>query len=406
MDTDFRTGSVSRQAGRRTMALAAFASVVLGLVAVAGSAQGSDADRAKPKIAFGRWFPALDDYRLFTIKPDGSDERLLLGHSAETPVWSPDETKLLVTLTGLRGIGSATLNPDGSGFNQFGPPRSTLSLTCQAWSPDGIDVACAGYDPGGDPSRYGMYTIRASDGGDLLQLTTRPNGLSDDGQFVNDIPVGYSADGSWILFDRNRRSDVGILFAVRPDGTDLHRLTSKSLAVPCCRAAWSPHGSRVVFPAYLTEKHQLPSGLPQSALFVVNADGTGLHRITPSRPGARNAQWSPTGRLIAFNSPLLSGAQVYVVRPSGTGLRKVTSPTNGYVSFAPVWSPGGAKLAFTSCSPDVKRGQLDLWIMNPNGTGLRQLTSTPEPHFDFQPAWGTGASNTTSANICAEPQDF
>jgi Tol biopolymer transport system component len=344
--------------------------------------------RTNGKIAFGRWFPALDDFRIFTINPDGSDERPLLKHKAEDPVFSPDGRKIAVTLTGPRGPASATVNPDGSGLNRLTPRRPTLRLSCQAWSPNGRRLACTGYGRGGRPSRYGMYTIRASDGRKLRQVTTHPNGTPDDGQGVNDVPIGYSANGSRILFERNHQNDLGRLFTVRTGGTNLRRLMPKSLAVQCCHAGWSPDGSRVAFAAYRKPRQ------PRGAVFVVKANGTRLRRITPSHLGALNAQWSPDGRFIAFNSlPPRALSQIYLVRPSGNGLRKLTSQTSGYGSFSPVWSPDGAKLAFRSCNPDIHRCQaVGLWTINANGTGLFQLTDPALPHFDSRAAWGSSTS--------------
>ena len=71
----------------------------------------------------------------------------------------------------------------------------------------------------------------------------------------------------------------------------------------------------------------------QSALFVVNADGTGLHQLTPNGLGALHPHWSPNGRLIAFNNevqqPGTASDQIFVVHPDGSGLTRVTNPTNG-----------------------------------------------------------------------------
>ena len=45
-----------------------------------------------------------------------------------------------------------------------------------------------------DPSRNGIYTVRASDGGDMTQITSNPVG--------GDIPGEYSPDGTRLVFKR------------------------------------------------------------------------------------------------------------------------------------------------------------------------------------------------------------
>ena len=123
-------------------------------------------------------------------------------------------------------------------------------------------------------------------------------------------------------------------------------------------------------------------------MFVVNADGTGLRRITPFGLGARNgATWSPDGRLIAFNLRFLDspGSQIWVVHPDGTGLRELTLPSSGYASYEPVWSPDSSRLLFER----VKRVSADgeaLWIANVDGSGLTKLTDVPG---DTNYAWGS-----------------
>lgn len=126
----------------------------------------------------------------------------------------------------------------------------------------------------------------------------------------------------------------------------------------------------------------LPSGRADgAALFVVNADGTGLRQITPTAIGAFSAQWSPDGHLIAFSSG--GQPQTWVVRPDGTGLTRVTSPASGYVSLTPVWSPDSTKLLFNRGNG---RGQTSLWTANTDGSGLSKLTDTAE---FTRYAWGT-----------------
>src|SRR5436190_8519289 len=367
---------------RRLIALVTVSGVtVLGLAVVGGPSEASSVP-TNGKIAFGRFNVALDDYQTFTINPDGTGEHRLLPGASEGATWSPDGTKIAVTIHRGQFIRSATLNPDGSGLKVVTPPGPSLS--CRAWSPDGQRLACAGWGPHPKVTD-GLYTIRASDGGDLRQLTTYPNGTRD-GQFTNDIPLGYSSDGSRILFDRNHNSDHGNLFVVNVDGTHLRRLNPKGVKVVSDQGdGWSPDGTQVTFAGLF----KLSTGKFGSALYVVNADGTGLRQITPRGLGAFRARWSPDGQLIAFNSKFRSDPQIWVVRPDGTGLRKVTSATHGDRSFAPVWSPDSAKLAFPSFYP-----QEDLWIVNADGSGLFQLTNTPDTNNsccldESEPAWGT-----------------
>jgi TolB protein len=235
----------------------------------------------------------------------------------------------------------------------------------------------------------GLYTLRSSDGGGLERITFLPGCLRRQ-PCIEDAPRGYSPDGSRILFNRQERSThLGHLFVVNPDGTGLLQLSPRGLLTPDADpggvpADWSPDGSRVVFGAFWKLSTGRGSG---SALFVMNADGSGLHRITPFGIGALSARWSPDGRLIAFNSKGRSRSQIWVVRPDGNGLRELTQPTHGDFSFAPVWSPDSTALLFQAVHPEISGGHEDLWIVYADGTGLFQLTDTPDN--ENTPSWGS-----------------
>jgi len=132
----------------------------------------------------------------------------------------------------------------------------------------------------------------------------------------------------------------------------------------------------------------------------VNVDGTGLRQLTPDGFGAGgNPTWSPDGHPILFNRGVLksgqqsgptSSIQIYVVHPDGSGLRRVTKPTNGDLSFEPAWSPDSTKLLFARYHGTQGSYQEDLWTANADGTGLSQVTDTPGGNFFEEPAgWGT-----------------
>lgn len=130
---------------------------------------------ANGRIAYGQWDPKIEAYKLFTVKSDGTGVRNLRVNT-DALAWSPDGSKILITdLTGqFPQLRSATINPDGSGFKRLdGTPDPLLDIGCNAWSPDGTRIACQGFSD--DHAEVdGLYTLRASDGGDPVRLTSHP----------------------------------------------------------------------------------------------------------------------------------------------------------------------------------------------------------------------------------------
>ena len=370
---------------RLLIVMVAAGMTLLGLVTPGGLAGASVFPGTNGKIAFAG--PGLDDNgAVFTINPDGTHEAQItavggLGCQA----WSPQGSKILVCVwqgSPLDQTRPATANPDGSDFTLLDHyPELQQGLFCAYWSPGGARLLCNTNDQVGTqppPGAAGIYTVRSSDGGDLAQVIATPDGSFDVGR-------GYSPDGSRILFLRiDQSNDHAALYAVNPDGTNLLRLSPPGLSVIEFDffeglEDWSPDGSHVTFAAQNLSRQGSPT-----ALYVVNADGTGLRQITPSGVGALSAQWSPNGRLIAFTSCCGRHApQVWVVHPDGTGLREVTVSTSGSASFTPVWSPDGTKFLFQRID---RGGRVDLLTVSANGTGLSKVTDLPGL---TSYAWGT-----------------
>jgi Tol biopolymer transport system component len=321
------------------------------------------------KILFGQVFP---NYGV-TINPDGSNP-IAIGpvDSTTCDKWSPDSSKVLCNLwspEGVQpGVQPATANPDGSGFSLL-DSNLPFDLFCLNWSPSGSRLLCHS-DGMTNPADAGLYTVRASDAGDIVRVSNTLTGGFDNG-------YGYSPDGSRILYTQFDSNEHGTLISVKPDGSDPIQLSPPELSIidldffDRVGADWSPDSSRVAFAA-----QKLSLGRFISAVFVVNAAGTGLRQVSPSGVGALSAQWSPSGAMIAFSGGCCGLPQAWVVHPDGSGLRRVTTSVNGDVFLAPVWSPDSTKLLLDKVD---RNNEAAVWTVNLNGSGLLKLADTPQP---------------------------
>jgi TolB protein len=86
-------------------------------------------------------------------------------------------------------------------------------------------------------------------------------------------------------------------------------------------------------------------------IYVVNADGSGLRRLTRMRWSDEFPSWSPDGRMIAFASDRPSGGGViYVMNADGSDLRTL----NGRSASDAAWSPDGRTIALTQHDGDFE----------------------------------------------------
>ena len=314
------------------------------------------------KLVFSRHDPQTDDTLCFTIDPGGSNEAR--GHAGACGPPSPDGTKILTTVYQPNGFGPlvggrpATTNPDGTGFKVLDSyPKRQINLSCGYWSPDGRRFLC---ESGGDgmSTDDGIYTMRSSDGGDLIRITQAPAGHEDQ-------PQGYSQDGSRILFERISDVEPSAEYVVGTDGSGLVRLSPDNLWTTdfALAADWSPDGRQIVFASAVES-----GGHP--GLYVVNVDDTGLHQIASPYIGGPTAQWSPDGHWIASSSCLRCGPQIFLIHPDGTGRASLTDVADGSTSLTPVWSPDGSWLLYQKQQAD---GRVTIWTMRPDGSDRTQV---------------------------------
>jgi Tol biopolymer transport system component len=202
-----------------------------------------------------------------------------------------------------------------------------------------------------------------ADGTDLIRLTDSPG---------FDFDPSWSPDGSRIAF-RSERSGDPEIWVMNADGSDQRRLAAG------LSPAWSPDGSKIAYASPGEILCPPGQGLQCSGLSIMNADGSGQHRV-PNADGGEYPSWSPDGKRIAFNSNLTGDHVMYIVDVDGSNLVDLSAVGEGWQVD---WSPDGRFVLFASGRDQTAPGYDDIYVMRPDGSEIRRLTNQKA----YTPAW-------------------
>lgn len=283
-------------------------------------------DRADPTARmFGK--------SLYVANPDGSGASLLLADSC-CASWSHDGSRVAVPYITADGrVGTGTVGADGSGYTPLPIDDPTLNAPCAPWSPGDTQLLCQGWD-NADPTRAGIYTM-ATKGGPLTRITSAPPGGADE-------PGAYSPDGKRIVFGRFDQNGNSLgLFVLKLNDGQMRRITLPGTLIQSGNDGdWSPQGNEIVFSRHVTAD-------VRGSLWVVHADGSGLHEIKVqglacggvrsdrAGYGCHVPRWSPDGQKIAFAANSATGSDIYTVNADGSDLTLVTHDGRG--NDNPAW---------------------------------------------------------------------
>lgn len=258
---------------------------------------------AQGRILFAR-VSASGQGRLLVVSTAGSGEQpFSTGRASfETRNLSPDASRLAIVSANGRGqLVSGMARVDGSGVRLFARPDPTLNLACGVWA-SAARMACEAWDDAA-PSRDGIYTVRASDGGDPQRLTR-----------ARDVPCDYSPDGSQLAFVRAGTGDgSGTLMVMDvARGTTHPVLADVAIAgTPC---DWSPDARSIV------------AGTVDGELMIVTPDGGGAPFAGDGIDGfASGGRWSLDGSHVLFSMALAAQQfDVYTAAADGSDLTRIT----------------------------------------------------------------------------------
>jgi len=131
--------------------------------------------------------------------------------------------------------------------------------------------------------------------------------------------------------------------------------------------SFAPDGKRIVFVSDLSGQQQL---------WTMDADGGFPEQLTSMPDGAVGAQWSPDGEWISFVSPPpgTRAPQVFVVRPDGTGMRRLTADA-GERNICGFWTRD-SKLSISTLRKTSTA--MDAALFEPETGAVRVVATSPQ----------------------------
>jgi len=273
------------------------------------------------------------------FSPDGRWIAFMSNHSGASKIW-------LVAPTG-------------------GEPRMLIqgqqSESSPQWSPDGKQIAfLSGRDGQSD------IWVANVDGGAPKPVTNEKSAKHG---------IRWSPDGSRIAYigNRDKKQDIYIVAA---SGGEARQLTQNTNEWDENRwaPAWSPDGLHIAFVSNRSEYYA-------DDLWLIDADGSHLKKLTTNVRVMTDPMWSPDGKYIAFNGVHTwefwfdDQSDFYVAEMPEGVVRKL--PTDGYATdlngaLHLYWSPDSKSIFYLYNT----RGNTNIWAFNVEGnTVATQVTS-------------------------------
>jgi TolB protein len=194
------------------------------------------------------------------------------------------------------------MNADGSNRRRL--TRSAAAEGGPTWSPDGRKIA---FERSRGPYLLGHVYVMNADGSGKRKL-------------ARGYAPRWSPDGATVLFARG-----GFIHAMNADGSGQRRLARGD------GAQWSPDGETILF----VRGHSTRWSWSPPELRVMNADGSGQRGL--GLVDYYGSTWSPDGRKIVLATGAALKTEIYVMNADGSVLQRLTR-LHGRAMY-PVWSP-------------------------------------------------------------------
>jgi TolB protein len=305
--------------------------VVAVLVAVPAAATGAPAHNGVIVFDHNR----EGQVSLWSINPDGTGLRKRVTRvDGREAAFSPDGRRLaFVHDQGKKTFGAIYVaRADGTHARQlFAGPYDNGS---PVFSPDGRRIAFASLRFRPAKPAY-LVRIMKANGSHVRTLFT--------GSFKFGFPstagrdLTFSPDGRTIVFDANTRKGSDI-FSMNANGSHVRRLTRTPGSGVSYGPAFSPDATKIVF-----TRQRGPNS--SNAVFEMNADGRGTRQLSGD---SSSPVFSPDGTEIAYvhvpaDAPDFGENELYLINADGTGAHRLTHTLSQNVNTQdndnPAWRP-------------------------------------------------------------------
>lgn len=263
-------------------------------------------------IAYCRYDSATDNYDIYTINADGSNNTRVTNHAAMDtyPSLSSDGRRIAFASRRDGKFTIYSMNIDGTDLTRL---TSTAYHSYQpVWSPDGTTIAFLSERDGGND----IYCMNA-DGTNIVRLTNAS---------ANYAPA-FNADGTKIVY-ATYASGSSDIYSMNIDGSGKVNLTNNSAddAWPAC----SPDGTHIIFSS---------DRGGSTNLYRMDFDGSNVVQLTSGSFIDIEPTYNVDGSKICFasnRSATPDRDEIFIMNADGSDLMQLTNTPEG-ISIMPTW---------------------------------------------------------------------
>ncbi len=247
------------------------------------------------------------------------------------------------------------MNADGTGQHRLTTEDYTRHFY-PSMSPDGKSVI---YVQFGGENIYDIYEMTLD--GQATRLT--------DALGVLTAPE-ISPDGSQIAFTHGFPLEEHAIWVMDRDGSHPHQVYESGWD-----PTWSPDGEEILFASDFNGTVQM---------YILSLNNGSTRQVNAMSRLRGRTDWSPRGEIVTYSGTSWN-RELYLMNADGSNLHQIT-PEGGN-SQGPSFSPDGNWVAFTAYFDHYGEDHgCEIYIMRRDGTDLRRLTDND--YCDWQPRWG------------------